>query len=91
MGLLYTTKTWTISGEQEFDGYFTLLNPQIKIQSVNFNNNTNVSISLEITENGGLFKHYAHLQYVNSANENNINTVVNAAVANAFPNATESA
>lgn len=89
MSLIYTTKTWTISGEQEFDGYFTLLNPQIKVQSINFSNNTNVSISLEITENGGMFKHYAHIQYVNSTNEENINTVVSEAIADAFPNATE--
>lgn len=90
MSLTYKTKVWNISGEQEFDGHFTLLNPQIKIQSINFNNTPNVSISLEVTENGGLYKHYAHIQYANNADETNINLLADAAIAASFPNAVES-
>ena len=84
----YTTKTWSIAGEHTFqnNGY-TLLNPAMTVRTVTFNGN-NVSVSLIVKEDGGVFEHYANANYTTDGNESNIDTIVSAAIAFEFPTAT---
>ncbi len=49
---------------------------------------TNVYISMQAVENGGVFVHNLNVQYNNTAGETDLDVVVDAAVAQAFPEAT---
>jgi hypothetical protein len=85
----YTTQTWSIAGEHTFqnNGY-TLLNPSMTVRSVTFGPNSTVSISLVVKEDGGVFEHYANANYTSDGVESNIDTIVSAAMTQAFPTAT---
>jgi len=86
---IYTTQTWTIAGEHNFDnGGFKLLNPSMTVRSVSLGNNNTVSVALCITEDGGIYEHYSSANYTNSAGATDIDVIVNAAMASAFPTAT---
>jgi hypothetical protein len=87
----YTTQTWSIAGEHTFqnNGY-TLLNPAMTVRSVTFGPNNTVSISLVAKEDGGVFEHYANVNYTTDGSESNIDVIVSAAMAYAFPTATVS-
>lgn len=86
MAYSFTTKQWTISGEHNF-GDFTLLNPLFTAKNLQIVGG-NVYLTLEVTENGGVFKHHAHINFP-GATETNINSLVDAVVTSAFPSATE--
>lgn len=85
MAYAFTSKQWTISGEHNF-GDFTLLNPVFTAKNLQIVEG-NVYLTLEVVENGGVFKHHAHVNYA-GATETDINLLVDAAVAAAFPAAT---
>jgi hypothetical protein len=86
---VYTTQTWSISGEHAFenDGY-TLLNPDITVSSVTFAANNVVHLALTVKEDGGVYEHRSHANYTNASGEVSIDAVVNAAMAAVFPTAT---
>lgn len=86
---VYTTQTWSISGEYTFerDGY-TLLNPAITVSSVTFAANNTVHLSLIVKEDGGVYEHRSHANYTNTSGDVNVDAVVNAAMAAEFPTAT---
>jgi hypothetical protein len=85
MAYAFTSKQWTISGEHNF-GDFTLLNPIFSAKSLQVVEN-NVYLTLEVIENGGVFKHHAHVNYA-APSETDVNLLVDAVVAAAFPTAT---
>lgn len=85
MAYAFTSKQWTISGEHNF-GDFTLLNPVFSAKNLQIVEG-NVYLTLEVVENGGVFKHHAHVNYA-GATETDVNLLVDAAVAAAFPTAT---
>ena len=85
MAYAFTSKQWTISGEHNF-GDFTLLNPVFSAKSLQIVDG-NVYLTLEVVENGGVFKHHAHVNYA-GATETDVNLLVDAAVEAAFPAAT---
>jgi len=85
MAYAFTSKQWTISGEHNF-GDFTLLNPVFTAKNLQIVEG-NVYLTLEVVENGGVFKHHAHVNYA-GATETDVNLLVDAAVAAAFPAAT---
>jgi hypothetical protein len=85
MAYAFTSKQWTISGEHNF-GDFTLLNPVFSAKNLQIVDG-NVYLTLEVVENGGVFKHHAHVNYA-GATETDVNLLVDAAVAAAFPAAT---
>jgi hypothetical protein len=85
MAYAFTTKKWTISGEHSFNE-FTLLNPIFSAKNLQIVDG-NVYLTLEVIENGGVFKHHAHVNYA-GATETDINLLVDAVVAAAFPTAT---
>jgi hypothetical protein len=85
MAYAFTSKQWTISGEHNF-GDFTLLNPVFTAKNLQIVDG-NVYLTLEVVENGGVFKHHAHVNYA-GATETDVNLLVDAAVAAAFPAAT---
>lgn len=88
--MLYETKTWTITGEYEFEApMMTLLNPSMKVNGVTFSPGTGVIVSITINENGGLFKHYYSFIYSNPTNITDINEVVDAAMLEKYPTAVE--
>lgn len=89
--MVYPHQTWTVQGEQRFEqnGY-TLLNPAIKVTSVTLGSMNLVSLSLLATENGGVYLHYSNASYDNVSGETDIDVLVNAAMAAAFPAATVS-
>lgn len=89
--MVYPQQTWTVQGEQLFEqnGY-TLLNPAIKVTSVTLGINSLVNLSLIATENGGVYQHYSNASYDNVSGETDIDVLVNAAMAAAFPAATVS-
>ena len=85
MAYAFTSKQWTISGEHNF-GDFTLLNPVFSAKNLQIVEG-NVYLTLEVVENGGVFKHHAHVNYA-GATETDVNLLVDAAVAAAFPTST---
>jgi len=85
MAYAFASKQWTISGEHNF-GDFTLLNPVFTAKNLQIVEG-NVYLTLEVVENGGVFKHHAHVNYA-GATETDVNLLVDAAVAAAFPAAT---
>ena len=87
MSFTYQAKSWTISGEKEFENHFTLLNPTLSIVQIVINGG-DIYLQLSATENGGVFVHNLNVKYSNTSGETNIDIVVDAAIANAFPDAT---
>jgi len=87
MAFNFQSKTWTISGEKEFENGMVLLNPSMTVNQVVISAD-NIFLSLILTENGGVFNHNFNIQYANSAGETNIDTVVDDAISQAFPSAT---
>lgn len=86
---VYTTQTWSISGEYTFEREgFTLLNPDITVSSVHLGANNSVSISLTVKEDGGVYEHRAHASYTNESGETSIDVIVNSAMSAEFPTAT---
>jgi hypothetical protein len=85
MAHTYNTKVWDISGEYEFDGYVTLLNPAIKVISVGVHNNI-TSLHFNVTENGGVYIHEFSSQ-IEGLNETDLNILVDAAIEQIFPQA----
>ena len=84
MAFAFETKTWSYTGEKEFDnGGFTLLNPTISVLSVT-TQGENVYIAMEAVENSGVYKHHLNIQYNNSGGETNLDTIVTSAVGAAF-------
>ena len=87
--MIYPTQTWSITGEYNFDnGGFKLLNPAMTVRSISIGANNNVSVSLTVKEDGGIYEHYTAVNYNNAAGEANLDVLVNAALAAAFPTAT---
>lgn len=84
MAYAFTTKQWTISGEHNF-GEFTLLNPVFSAKNLQIVEG-NVYLTLEVKENGGVFKHHVHINHA-AATETDINALVEAVVSAAFPSA----
>ena len=85
MAYAFTSKQWTISGEHNF-GDFTLLNPVFSAKNLQIVDG-NVYLTLEVVENGGVFKHHAHINFP-GATETDLNALVDSIVASAFPAAT---
>ena len=84
MAFAFETKTWSYTGEKEFDnGGFTLLNPTISVLSVTTQAD-NIYIAMEAVENAGVYKHHLNIQYNNSGGETNLDTIVTSAVGTAF-------
>lgn len=86
--MVYPQQTWTVQGGQEFDNIYTLLNPAIQVTTVTFQSNNIVNLSLVAKENGGVYQHYSNVTYDNVSGEKDVDVVVNAAMAAAFPAAT---
>lgn len=84
MAYAFTTKQWAVAGEQDF-GEFKLLNPIFSVRNVQIVD-TNVYLVLDISENGGIFKHNTHITYAAPA-ETDINALVDMVVTSAFPEA----
>jgi len=87
MAFLFQSKSWSITGEKEFEGHFTLLNPTLTVMQVSVHE-TNVYISMHVVENEGVFVHNLNVHYNNSAGETDLDVIVDAAVAEGFPEAT---
>ena len=87
MAFLFQSKSWSITGEKEFENHFTLLNPTLTVMQVSIHE-SNVYIALKAVENGGVFTHNLNVQYNNSAGETDLDLIVDAAMAQAFPEAT---
>jgi hypothetical protein len=88
MAFAFESKTWSYTGQKEFDnGGFTLLNPSISVLSVT-TQESNVYIAMKAVENSGVFEHHLNVQYNNSGGETNLDTIVTAAVSAAFPDFT---
>ena len=88
MAFAYQSKSWSVSGEKEFENSMTLLNPTITVNQVVINGD-NVYLGLAINENGGVYDHAFNIQYANAAGTTDIDAVVDAAIAAAFPDAAE--
>jgi len=86
MAFLFQSKSWSITGEKEFDNQFTLLNPTLTVMQVSVHE-SNVYIAMKALENGGVFVHNLNIQYNNSAGDTDLDVIVDAAVAQAFPEA----
>lgn len=87
MAFLFQSKSWSIAGEKEFESHFTLLNPTLTVMQVSVHE-ANVYISIQAVENGGVFVHNLNVQYNNTAGETDLDVIVDAAIAQAFPEAT---
>jgi len=90
MAFAFQSKSWSITGEKEFENHFTLLNPTLTVMQVSVHE-SNVYISMKAIENGGVFVHNLNIQYNNTAGETNLDVIVDAAVAQAFPEAVANA
>lgn len=88
MAFAYQSKSWSISGEKEFENAMTLLNPTITVNQVVINGDS-IYLGLAINENGGVYDHAFNIQYANTSGSTDIDAVVDAAIAAAFPDATE--
>jgi len=84
MSYTFSTKTWSISGEHDFDG-FSLLNPTFSIKNVQFINDR-IYVQLEISENGGVYKHHTSIN-CEAKDETDINLLVDDIMAEKFPTA----
>ena len=90
MAFAFQSKSWSITGEKEFENHFTLLNPTLTVMQVSVHE-SNVYIAMKAVENGGVFVHNLNIQYNNTAGETNLDVIVDAAVAQAFPEAVANA
>jgi len=90
MAFLFQSKSWSITGEKEFENHFTLLNPTLTVMQVSVHE-SNVYISMKAIENGGVFVHNLNIHYNNTAGETNLDVIVDAAIAQAFPEAVANA
>jgi len=86
MAFAFQSKSWSITGEKEFENHFTLLNPTLTVMQVSVHE-SNVYIAMKAVENGGVFIHNLNIQYNNTAGETDLDVIVDAAVAQAFPEA----
>lgn len=84
MAYSFASKQWEIAGSHDF-GDFTLLNPTIRPINCQVLENS-VHVQIELTENGGVFKHYTNVTYAETT-ETNINNLVDDIMAAAFPTA----
>jgi len=73
MAFSFQSKSWSIAGEKEFENHFTILNPTLSVMQVSVHEE-NVYISMKAVENGG--------------GETDLDVIVDAAIAHAFPEAT---
>lgn len=87
MAFTYQAKSWTISGEKEFENHFTLLNPTLSVVQIVINE-AEVYLQLAATENGGVFVHNLNIRYSNASGETSVDAIVDAAILAAFPDAT---
>jgi hypothetical protein len=87
MAFAYQSKTWEVQGVKEFENSFSLLNPEIVVNQVVINGE-NIFLTLNIKENGGVFNHSYNIQYANGDGVTDIDSVVDSAIAAAFPSAT---
>lgn len=87
MAFLFQSKSWSIAGEKEFENHFTLLNPTLSVMQVSVHD-ANVYVNMTAVENGGVFVHNLNVQYNNAAGGTDLDVIVDAAVAEAFPDAT---
>jgi len=90
MAFAFQSKSWSITGEKEFENHFTLLNPTLTVMQVSVHE-SNVYIAMKAVENGGVFVHNLNIQYNNTAGETDLDVIVDAAVAQAFPEAVANA
>ena len=85
----YSTTTWSIAGEHTYENEgFTLLNPQMTIRSITVNVPNNYHFSLNMTEDGGVFKHNYWFNYTHDGEETDLEVIALAAMASKFPTAT---
>jgi hypothetical protein len=87
MAFAFQSKSWSISGEKEFENGMVLLNPSIVVNQVVVAEQA-VYLSLVIKENGGVFNHNFNIQYDNTGGITDLDTIVDSAVSAAFPDAT---
>ena len=87
MAFSFQSKSWSIEGEKEFENHFTILNPTLSVMQVSVHEE-NVYIGMKAVENGGVFVHNLNVQYNNDAGETDLDVIVDAAIAQAFPEAT---
>ena len=87
MAFSFQSKSWSIAGEKEFENHFTILNPTLSVMQVSVHEE-NVYIGMKAVENGGVFVHNLNVQYNNDAGETDLDVIVDAAIAQAFPEAT---
>lgn len=87
MAFAFQTKSWSIAGEKEFENHFTVLNPSLSVMQVSIHEE-NVFISMKVVENGGVFVHNLNVQYNNAAGGTDLDVIVDAAIEQAFPEAT---
>ena len=86
MAFLFQSKSWSITGEKEFENHFTLLNPTLTVMQVSVHE-SNIYIAMKAVENGGVFIHNLNIQYNNAAGGTDLDVIVDAAIAQAFPEA----
>ena len=86
MAFAYQSKTWTITGEKEFEGGTKLLNPSLSVKQVVLVND-GVYIQLEAHENGGVYPHNVSVSQPILGGETDIDVIVADAIAAAFPTA----
>ena len=87
MAFAFQSKTWVISGEKEFESGTKLLNPSLSVNQVVVNDN-GLYVSLKATENGGVYIHNVNVAYPFLTEETDLDVLVDAAMAHAFPTAT---
>ena len=88
MAFAFESKSWSFTGEKEFEnGGFTLLNPTVSVLSVSVQG-SNIYIAMKAVENNGVYNHNLNIQYNNAGGETNLDTIVDAAVAAALPDFT---
>jgi len=87
MAFAFQTKTWSISGEKEFENGMKLLNPTLSVNQVIVNEN-GLYAYLKATENGGVYIHNVNVAYPFLTEETDLDVLVDAAMAHAFPTAT---
>lgn len=87
MAFAYQTKSWEISGEKEFENGMKLLNPTLSVNQVVVNDN-GLYVSLKAIENGGVYVHNVNVAYPFLTEETDLDVLVDAAMAHAFPTAT---
>lgn len=86
MAFSYLTKTWTITGEKEFEGGTKLLNPSLKVKQVVLTED-GIFLSIHATENGGIFVHNVNVRMPLLTDETDVDVLVDAAMTHTFPTA----